>query len=103
MAQYRVCNTADLYPDTMKAFAAGDRSVLVARVGERWFAVDNMCSHANASLALGDVDPDKLTVTCILHGAKFSLETGAVVEQPAGGPLDTFEITIENDDVFVKV
>jgi 3-phenylpropionate/trans-cinnamate dioxygenase ferredoxin subunit len=87
----------------MRAFPAGDRRVLVARVGERWYAVDDVCSHANASLALGDVDPDKKTVTCILHGAKFSLETGAVVEDPAGGPLDTFDITIKNDDVFVDV
>jgi 3-phenylpropionate/trans-cinnamate dioxygenase ferredoxin subunit len=103
MARHKVCGVSDLYPDTKKAFAVGDRRVLVARVGDRWFAVDDVCSHANASLALGDIDSDKLTLTCILHGGVFSLETGDVVEQPAGGPLDTFEITIENDDVFVEL
>ncbi len=103
MARHKVCAVSDLYPDTMKAFAAGDRRVLVARVGERWFAVDDVCSHANASLALGDIDRHKLTVTCILHGGVFSLETGEIVEQPAGAPLDTFEIFIENDEVFVEL
>jgi 3-phenylpropionate/trans-cinnamate dioxygenase ferredoxin component len=103
MARHRICAVSDVYPDTMKAFAAGDRRILVARAGDRLFAVDDVCSHANASLALGDMDTDKLTVTCILHGGVFSLETGAVVEQPAGGPLDTFEIFVENDDVIVEI
>ncbi len=103
MATHRVCSTEDVYPDTMKAFPVGNRRVLVARVGDSWFAVDDVCSHSNASLALGDFDTDQLTVTCVLHGGAFSLETGAVVEEPTGGPLDTFSISIENNDVFVEI
>jgi 3-phenylpropionate/trans-cinnamate dioxygenase ferredoxin subunit len=87
----------------MKAFGAGGRRVLVARVGEDWYAVDDVCSHAHASLALGDLDTESCAVTCVLHGGKFDLRTGGIIEMPAGGPLDTFEIFVEGDDVFVEI
>jgi 3-phenylpropionate/trans-cinnamate dioxygenase ferredoxin subunit len=87
----------------MKAFRAGGRRVLVARVGKDWYAVDDVCSHAHASLALGDLDLENKAVTCVLHGGKFDLRTGGVIEKPAGGPLETFGIFVEGDGVFVEI
>jgi 3-phenylpropionate/trans-cinnamate dioxygenase ferredoxin subunit len=87
----------------MKSFDVDSRRVLVVSVGGKWYAVDDICSHAEASLAMGELDTEDLTVTCPLHGAVFELETGEGIEYPAVDPVDTFRVTIENGEVFVDV
>ena len=47
-----------------------------------FFAIDNMCTHEEASLAEGEISGHK--VTCPLHGAKFDVRTA--VRVAAAGP-----------------
>lgn len=49
------------------------RAICVARVGDEVFAVDDTCSHSDASLSEGDVTDFK--IECWLHGAEFDLRT----------------------------
>ena len=50
------------------------KTICVARVGDEVFAVDDTCSHSDASLSEGDVTDFK--IECWLHGAEFDLRTG---------------------------
>jgi 3-phenylpropionate/trans-cinnamate dioxygenase ferredoxin subunit len=103
MARHRLCRVADITEGEMKSFDVDSRRVLVVSVGGKWYAVDDTCSHAEASLAMGELDTEDLTVTCPLHGAVFELQTGEGIEYPAVDPVDTFRVTIENGEVFVDV
>ena len=51
-----------------------DRKLAVGRVGDRYFAVDNTCPHARASLAAGEMRGQ--TIVCPLHGWDFNVFTG---------------------------
>lgn len=44
-------------------------------------AIDDLCSHDEASLAEGEVDDG--CVACPHHGARFDLRTGAALTLPA--------------------
>ncbi len=103
MARHRICCVSDIIEGEMKSFDVNNRRVLVVKIGDKWYAVDDMCSHAEASLAMGVLDADDCTVTCPLHGGVFDLTTGEGIEYPAVDPVDTFEVTIEDDEVFVDV
>jgi nitrite reductase/ring-hydroxylating ferredoxin subunit len=103
MARHRICGVADVFEGEMKSFDIGNRRILVVNAGDKWYAVDDMCSHAEASLAMGDLDVDERTVSCPLHGGAFELETGEGIEYPAVDPIDTFTVTIENEEVFVDL
>ncbi len=57
-------------------------------------AIDDLCSHAEASLAAGEVDG--ACVVCPWHGAKFSLETGEAVTLPATEPVRAYDVLVDS-------
>jgi 3-phenylpropionate/trans-cinnamate dioxygenase ferredoxin component len=75
------------------------RAICVARVGDEVFAVDDTCSHSDASLSEGDVTDFK--IECWLHGAEFDLRTGEALTPPAVAPLKTYSVSVDGDTVTV--
>ena len=77
------------------------KTICVARVGDEVFAVDDTCSHSDASLAEGDVTDFK--IECWLHGAEFDLRTGEALTPPAVAPLHTYGVHVDGDSVTVEI
>jgi 3-phenylpropionate/trans-cinnamate dioxygenase ferredoxin component len=75
--------------------------VCLVRQGEKVFAVNDTCSHSDASLSEGDVRGNK--IECWLHGAEFDLTTGEAVTGPAVDPIATYPVEVVDDLVEVKV
>ncbi|WP_240136439.1 bifunctional 3-phenylpropionate/cinnamic acid dioxygenase ferredoxin subunit [Streptomyces sp. MUM 178J] len=65
------------------------------------FAIDDTCTHQDASLADGWVED--CWVECPLHASKFNLKTGEVDAPPAKLPVRTHEVVVENGMVYVKL
>jgi 3-phenylpropionate/trans-cinnamate dioxygenase ferredoxin subunit len=77
------------------------KTICVARVGDEVFAVDDTCSHSDASLSEGDVTDFK--IECWLHGAEFDLRTGQALTPPAVAPLHTYGVHVDGDSVTVEI
>ena len=77
------------------------KTICVARVGDKVFAIDDTCSHSDASLAEGDVTDFK--IECWLHGAEFDLRTGEALTPPAVAPLRTYGVHVDGDSVTVEI
>jgi 3-phenylpropionate/trans-cinnamate dioxygenase ferredoxin subunit len=73
--------------------------ICVAKVKGEVFAINDTCSHSDASLSEGDIVDGK--IECWLHGAQFDLKTGEAVTPPATIPVATYEVFIEGD--LVKI
>jgi 3-phenylpropionate/trans-cinnamate dioxygenase ferredoxin subunit len=80
--------------------ALGHR-VAVFRLGTDVFALADRCSHAEASLAEGDVFDDE--VECPRHGAAFDLATGEARTLPASQPQQKYEVKITGGDVYLAL
>src|SRR5882672_11972268 len=78
----------------------GEEDVLLARAGDRFFAVGAHCTHYHGPLAEGLVVGN--TVRCPLHHACFSLETGEAVRAPALDPIPCWNVERVGDTVFVR-
>src|SRR6478735_11993025 len=65
------------------------------------FALDDTCTHQDASLADGWVEGCE--VECPLHASRFDLRTGAVDAPPAKQPIRTHDVTLEGDTVFITL
>ena len=76
-------------------------SICVARVGDQVFAVNDICSHSDASLSEGDITDFK--IECWLHGAEFDLRTGEALTPPAVAPIKTYSVTVDGDPVTVEM
>jgi 3-phenylpropionate/trans-cinnamate dioxygenase ferredoxin subunit len=77
------------------------KTICVARVGDEVFAIDDTCSHSDASLSEGDVTDFR--IECWLHGAEFDLRTGEALTPPAVAPLHTYGVHVDGDSVTVEI
>ena len=74
--------------------------VAVFKVDNEYFAIQNRCSHAEASLSEGEVYDCK--VECPLHGAEFDLKTGEALTLPATKPIATYTTEVNENSLLVK-
>jgi nitrite reductase/ring-hydroxylating ferredoxin subunit len=70
-------NANDLADGGLAATKAGEKEILLAKVDGKIYAIDNACGHLAYPLSEGRLDGH--VVTCIWHGARFDVRTGAVV------------------------
>ena len=64
------------------------------------FAVDDTCTHQDASLADGWVEGCE--VECPLHASKFNLRTGVVDAPPAKLPVRVHEVSVVDGIIMVQ-
>ena len=98
----RICPVEDIKPGKAIRVKVGDLAIAIVRTkaGEVK-AIDDKCSHGEISLSEGFVDGD--TIECWAHGAKFSLDTGAALTLPAFEPVATYEVLIDNDEIYLEI
>lgn len=99
----QIATLADLPANSMRGFVHGDHRIAIYRIGETIYATDNVCSHEEADLTDGWLEPDDCTVECPLHGARFSIETGQALSLPAYRPVAVYPVNVEGDLVFVEL
>jgi 3-phenylpropionate/trans-cinnamate dioxygenase ferredoxin subunit len=80
----------------------GKDGVVVVRIGEDIYALDDRCSHQNVRLSAGEVLSDEVEIECYKHGSTFSLETGQVMSLPATKPVLTHLVSVENGTVYLE-
>ena len=102
MPATQIGTLADIPDGTGRAFTVEGRRIAVFRAGDELFAIDDTCSHGQASLSRGEFDPDELCVECPLHGSLFDLRTGHPRTLPAFEPIATFRAFVDGDAVFVE-
>jgi nitrite reductase/ring-hydroxylating ferredoxin subunit len=96
----RTLQDAELPDDTPVAVVAEGRQVLLYRHDGTLHAIDNLCSHAGGLLSRGSVAG--LTVTCPLHGSRFSLVDGRVIRGPSSQPQPVLPTRIRNGWIEVR-
>ena len=92
----------DFKPGTTRRIEAGKgKRILVCRVDDAVYAVDDRCTHEDASLYLGCLKGDR--IHCSLHGGEFNVRTGEAVTEPAEVALQTYVVTLEQGNIRVAV
>ncbi|MBW9205242.1 Rieske (2Fe-2S) protein [Mumia sp. zg.B17] len=73
-------------------------NVLVTQPTEGEFkAFSSVCTHQGC--AVSKIDDDLMVCPC--HGSEFSIEDGSVERGPAKKPLETREVRVEGDTLFL--
>ncbi len=93
----------EVEPNAARRFVVGPHKIALVRIGDDFYAIGDVCSHADYSLSEGEVDPDTCLIECWKHGSSFSLETGEPDTLPATKPVPTYDVVVEGDDVWVVI
>lgn len=99
--EVRIGRLADLPDGRGVRVEVGEHRIALFRIGESVYALGDRCSHAEASLAEGEVWDG--AVECPRHGSEFDLVTGEPSSLPATSPVPVFETSVRDEDVYLSI
>ena len=99
--QVEIAPLADLPEGRGVVVEVDGERIALFRTGDDVNAIGDRCSHAEASLAEGDLFDGE--VECPRHGSPFDLTTGEPGALPATRPVPVFPATVEGGVVYLTI
>ncbi len=97
----RACSVSDLEDgEIFQAEVEGIGTLAIYSAGGAIFATDDLCTHGQASLS-EDGFLEEFKVTCAWHEGAFDIRTGEPVKLPCMERLKTYQVTVQDGEVFV--
>lgn len=100
MALLRAAKKDEIPAGTIREFQLNGKTVAIANVDGKLYAINNVCLHRGGPLGEGELKGK--IVTCPWHGWTYDVTTGRTTMNPAVG-VETYPIEIKGDDVWVEV
>jgi 3-phenylpropionate/trans-cinnamate dioxygenase ferredoxin subunit len=100
----KVASSEQLKPEEPLGVKTGDRNILLVRSEGKLYATENECPHLDQPLDDGKVKNGK--ITCRHHGVQVLLDSGKISFSMGLlnlKPIQTFEVTEEDGEVFVEL
>jgi naphthalene 1,2-dioxygenase system ferredoxin subunit len=94
-----VARVGELADGEMTLVTPQNQEVVLARVGDAYYAIGAICSHAFGMLDQGTLYGCE--VECPIHTGRFDVRTGRPTRPPAGRPVMTYEVRVEGEQILV--
>lgn len=102
MSEWKKACKLDQVPDgELFGTKINDKQILLSNWKGKIYATDQICTHAEADLSTGFLNEEG--VRCPLHLSVFNLENGQPQNPPAEKPLQTYNVKIEQNEIYVEV
>jgi 3-phenylpropionate/trans-cinnamate dioxygenase ferredoxin component len=110
-----VATVDELEDGKMKMATIEGHEIMLARMGDEYYASDNRCPHMGGNLSQGKLEGT--VVTCPRHHSQFDLTDGHVIRWTdwsgiklsvgkllrSPRPLKTYKVKIEEDMIMVQI
>jgi 3-phenylpropionate/trans-cinnamate dioxygenase ferredoxin component len=84
----------------MKTVMVDGTPIAVSHIGSSFFAMDDICSHAQCSLGTDGLLSGH-SVMCACHGATFDVTNGKALTLPATTDIKTYTVELKNGWVYI--
>jgi nitrite reductase/ring-hydroxylating ferredoxin subunit len=102
MTKFLIDKTSNFAEGKLKNITLGGKEILVINKGGRYFAINNICSHAGAELHKGILENNELA--CPRHGARWNVETGELLWfSHKLRNQESYRVIVESNNVFVEI
>ncbi|MGD0591276.1 MAG: Rieske 2Fe-2S domain-containing protein [Bacteroidota bacterium] len=95
----RIAALDEVTPARPKRVMVGEREIVLFRVEDEIFAVENLCPHQQFSVFHQGV-LDGYIITCPMHAWSFDIRSGRAVT--GSGRIKTFELCVVGNEVLIK-
>ena len=96
-----IASTQDIPQGKTLCVSINEKEILLCHTAEGFYAVDNLCSHAEARLSDGKLKGQR--ILCPLHGAAFDVRDGSVLSRPASQPIRSYPLKLEGNTIQVSL
>jgi 3-phenylpropionate/trans-cinnamate dioxygenase ferredoxin component len=107
--------TAELQNGIKKKVNLQGQEIMLARVGDKFYAIDNRCPHMGGDLSAGKLEGT--IITCPRHASQFDITDGHNVRWTSGSgllsatfkvlssakPVKSYKVKVEGDAVMVEI
>lgn len=102
MAEFeKIATAGEIQPGEVKSFVVGPDMIAICNVDGKFYAFRDECTHQALPLSDGVLQGN--TITCAYHAAQFNVETGEALCLPALDAVETFELKIDGDDIYILI
>ncbi len=108
MEYVKAAVAADLSVDNKKKVTVNGREILLTKVGDEYYAVDDRCPHLGGSLYEGILEGSN--IVCPKHKSVFDVKTGKVVQKGRllfirvkVKDIRSYPVKREGDDIYVGI
>lgn len=96
-----VAKTNDIQPGELMYVEVGDEFVCLINLDGEIHAINDTCTHEDASLSDGTIVGDE--IECPMHGGSFDIRTGEPTNFPVVVAIEKYGVRIDGDDIQVEV
>lgn len=96
-----VARAADVAPGGLKPISIGGKRLLVCSDGNRFYVIDDTCTHDDGPLAGGFIEGG--AIECPRHGARFALSDGRVLCLPAAIGIRSYPVRVEGEQILADL
>jgi 3-phenylpropionate/trans-cinnamate dioxygenase ferredoxin subunit len=114
-AYVKAANTGDFQKVAKMKVNVQGQEIMLARVGEKYYAIADRCPHMGGDLAAGTLEGT--VITCPRHGSQFDVTDGRNIRWMKGAgmaaafgkmlrsprPVKTYQVKVEGDSVMIEV
>lgn len=94
-----LCPTSDVPDGQGLQVTAGELVVAVFKVGDRYYVIDDACTHGPGRLSEGEQDGD--IIECNFHNGAFNIRTGEIVAPPCMIPIRTYYTELRDGHLYI--
>lgn len=98
---HRVCDVSEIVEGTARGVEVGGRRLALYNIGGTFYATDDRCTHARASLSEGFIEGD--VIECPLHGGRFHIPTGEPLAPPVRAPVRIYPVEVIEGEIYVRI
>lgn len=96
----QVASIGEIEPGGRKSVIIDDVPSLLIRIGDDYYAIEDVCTHDGQPLTDGPLEGTE--ITCPRHGARFDICTGKALCMPATEPVATFDVEVRDGAIYAK-
>jgi 3-phenylpropionate/trans-cinnamate dioxygenase ferredoxin subunit len=102
-----IAQTDQIPAGTMNSFSVNGKTILLANIEGKYYAIDGKCTHAGGDLSKGNLEGK--IVTCPRHGSQFDVTTGKSVRGPkiivrfSTKDVRNYNVKVEGKSVKVEI
>jgi 3-phenylpropionate/trans-cinnamate dioxygenase ferredoxin subunit len=100
--RFRIASVSEVEVGRAVAVEVNGRRIALCRPApHEFYAIDDTCSHALASLSEGELM--EYEIECPRHGAHFDIRTGEALTLPATKPVRTYRVAVDNGEIHIEL
>lgn len=101
MTKVKIGKIEDFPEGEMKGKEVEGKKILITKIEGKIYAINSVCTHKQGPLEEGMLEG--YNVRCPWHFAAFDVRDGKAVEAPAEEAVESYQVSLEGEEVFVEL